>query len=83
MMQPALTASERIVYQTRLTQAEQSYHDLVTGKSVEQFVDQNGEQVRYTKTTLDGLQVYIRSLREALNPTLARYTRPRPIGFTF
>ncbi len=82
-MQPALTASERIVYQTRLTQAEQSYHDLITGKAVEQFVDQNGEQVRYTKATVAGLQSYIASLRSALNPVFAAYNRKRPIGFTF
>jgi hypothetical protein len=82
-MKPQLSPAERLIYQGRLDEALSAKHLLLTGKALEQFVDQNGEQVRYTKMTLDGLLTYIKELEDILNPCVAAYNRPRPIGFLF
>lgn len=82
-MAVVLTDAERAIYTTRLTEAQTAKHSIVTGKMLEQFIDQNGEQVRYTKTNLADLDAYIDELNGLLNPALAAYYRPRPIGFIF
>lgn len=82
-MKPALSDVEKALYRTRLTEAQAAKHSLLTGKALEQYIDQNGEQVRYTKMTLDGLTTYIKELEDLLNPCAAAYNRPRPIGFLF
>lgn len=82
-MMPGLSETERALYQTRLTEALATKHALLTGKLAEQFIDQNGEQIRYTKTTIAGLLTYIKELQDLLNPCVAAYNRPRPIGFLF
>lgn len=82
-MMPGLSDAERLVYQTRLTKAEIAYDELITGKAVKRFVDQNGETVEYSATNLSNLASYIESLKQLLNPALARYSRPRAIGFIF
>lgn len=80
---PPLADLERTLYQTRLTNAEAAYDQLVTGKAVRRTIDQNGESVEFTVANLATLSGYIRALREALSPTLARMAAPRPIGFIF
>lgn len=82
-MGPQLTEEERVLYQTRLTKAETAYDELMTGKAVKRFVDQNGETVEYTSANATALASYIESLKQLLNPCLARYMRPRAIGFIF
>jgi len=78
-----LTDDQVILYKRRLLQAEEAKHLIVTGKQVEQYVDQNGEQVRYTKTNLTLLTDYIAELEGLLNPALARQRIKRPLRFTF
>lgn len=78
-----LTDAERVIYQARLDKAEIAYDELMTGKAVKRFVDQNGETVEYTAANVGNLARYITSLRELLNPALARCNRPRAFGFLF
>lgn len=49
-----------------LAAAEKAYHALMTGQSVAEFRDQNGELVRYTPANAQRLQGYILSLKMAL-----------------
>lgn len=62
----ALTEEERALYQTRLTDAEQSLHLIVTGQQAKVYVDQNGERVEYQMTNTDRLRAYIFELRTLL-----------------
>lgn len=82
-MRTPLSPEQRIVYEKRLLEAEAAKHAIATGQQVEQFIDQNGEQVRYTTSNLEDLKGYIRELQEALNPLAAFLHRPRAIGFLF
>lgn len=79
----SLTDADRIIYTRRLTDAREKRHALLTGQAVEQYVDQNGEQIRYTKMNLTALDTYIAELEGILNPCLARQRVRRPLGFTF
>lgn len=49
--------------QERLEEAENAYHLLMTGQSVAEFRDQNGEVVRYTAASANRLAAYIQSLK--------------------
>lgn len=49
--------------QTRLDEAEQAYHALMTGSSVAELRDHNGELVRYTPANAVRLAAYIQSLK--------------------
>lgn len=61
----------------RLTQARDQYHKLMMGKAQRVLVDQNGERVEYTATSVNGLKAYIRELEEFLDPaTSARGRGP-------
>lgn len=83
-MYPAqLSPTDRILYETRLTDARTKRHEIATGKAVKRFVDQNGETVEYSAVNLSDLDSYIGSLEALLNPALAAYNRPRPLGFLF
>lgn len=82
-MDRTLTAEERELWKGRLLKAEQAYDDLMNGTLAEEFIDQNGERVRYTKTDGTKLQRYIKSIRDLLNPAAARAAAPRPLGFYF
>lgn len=53
--------------QDRLSDAEEKYHDLVTGQSVVEVVDQNGEKIRYYPATRNALFAYIADLRRQIN----------------
>jgi hypothetical protein len=62
----ALTSEERAILQTRLTDAEQQLHLVVTGQAARVFVDQNGERIEYTAANRGSLQAYIMSLKSQL-----------------
>jgi len=47
----------------RLTEAEAAYHDLLMGRQVRVFVDQNGERVEYTAANRPALAAYIDGLK--------------------
>jgi len=49
--------------QTRLDEAEQAYHSLMTGVSVAELRDHNGELIRYTPANASRLLAYIQSLK--------------------
>lgn len=49
-----------------LADAEKAYHALMTGQSVAEFRDQNGELVRYSPANAQRLQGYILSLKMQL-----------------
>ena len=51
---------------TRLAEAEEAYHALMTGQSAAEFRDQNGEMVRYTPANAARLLAYIQSLKQQL-----------------
>lgn len=47
----------------KLTEAQDAYHQLMTGGSVRVFVDQNAERVEYSSANKQNLWSYIISLR--------------------
>lgn len=60
------------ILRTRLTDAQQAYHDLMTGGSARVFVDQNAERVEYTAANKANLWAYIIGLQAEicrLDPT--------------
>lgn len=61
-----LTPAETVIIRQRLAQAEQAYHDLMTGKSAKVFVDQNGERVEFNTANARPLQSYIEELKGML-----------------
>lgn len=69
----------------RLAAAKAAYDELVTGKAVSRFVDQNGESVSYSRTNLSTLAAYIRQLEnekaQCTGSTFAQYRGP--IRFTY
>lgn len=48
--------------QERLDAANTAYHDLMTGKAVRVFVDQNGERIEYATANASKLKLYISDL---------------------
>jgi hypothetical protein len=56
----------RVIWETRLAEAEAAWHALNLGNSARVFVDQNGERVEYTPANRIGLRTYILELRKAL-----------------
>ena len=62
----ALTAEERALLETRLTDAEAQLHLVLTGQSARVFVDQNGERIEYTAANASRLLSYITTLKHQL-----------------
>ncbi len=62
----ALTEVQRTLYQTRLDQAEEAMHNLMTGTSARVVVDQNGERIEYTVARTNDLRAYIMQLKSML-----------------
>lgn len=60
----------------RLAQAQEALHNLVTGKMASVVVDQNGERVEFSKTTIGELRAYIATLTGT-----GSYNKP--LGFIF
>lgn len=58
----------RDILTKRLSDAEEAYHQLMTGTKAAVFVDQNGERVEYAKVDLGRLVAYITELRRQLGP---------------
>lgn len=50
----------------RLEEAENAYHALMTGRSVVECRDSNGEMVRYTAANASRLAAYIEDLKRQL-----------------
>lgn len=57
------------VTQAMLEEAQAAYHSLQIGSAVAEFRDQNGETVRYAKTDIGKLAVYIEEMKRELNLT--------------
>lgn len=51
----------------KLKEAEEALHTLTIGQMAYVFIDQNGEQVRYTPADRSALQIYINDLRNQLD----------------
>lgn len=70
--------------QTRLDAAREAYDELLTGRAIRRFVDQNGESVEYTMANRQGLQSYIAKLENDLAICQGTKSAYRgPIRFTF
>ncbi len=82
-MYRTLTPEERLLWEGRLTKAEAAYDALMTGLLAEEFIDQNGEKVRYTKTNIAKLESYIKAIAALLDPALAAANVKRPLRFVF
>lgn len=67
----------------KLIQAEQAYHNLMTGQSARVFVDQNGERIEYTAINARNLQAYINTLKSQIASGNCGLPVTRPIGFLF
>lgn len=52
--------------QQRLAEAERAYHALMTGKTVVEFRDSNGENLKYNQSSMRSLGMYIESLKRQL-----------------
>ena len=52
--------------ETRLAEAEEAYHALMTGQSVAELRDQNSELIRYMPANASRLLAYIQSLKQQL-----------------
>lgn len=61
-----LTPAQRAVLETRLADAEQQYHLLLTGQAARVFVDQNGERIEYQQGSAMRLSAYIADLKRQL-----------------
>lgn len=65
----ALTEAERATLTTRLTDAENSLHLIMTGQAAKVFVDQNGERIEYVAANANRLMAYIAELKRLLGRT--------------
>ncbi len=59
-------AADCSAIQALLTEAQSAYHDLMVGKSVRKFVDQNNESVEYSRANISQLSAYIQDLKSQL-----------------
>lgn len=64
----------------KLAEAKQARHEILTGKAVTRFIDQNGESVQYQMANVGRLESYIAELEALLAPT-APYRGP--LRFTY
>lgn len=55
-----------LTLQERLDAAEQAYDNLLTGKAVASFKDENGDEVTYTQASAPRLAAYIEDLKRQL-----------------
>lgn len=53
--------------QETLAEAKAAYHELLTGRAVAEFRDQNGETVRYQAANARSLAAYIQDLENQLS----------------
>jgi len=80
-----LTPEDRLVLQARLKEAEQAYHNLMSGLSARVVVDQNAERVEFTAANRTSLYAYIMQLKGQLGlPVTGCGISPsRPALFVF
>lgn len=65
-----------------LAEAKTAYHNLMTGQSMVEIRDQNGETVRFSQINRQALYSYIQELeRKVCQPSGSRSSRP--MGFFF
>lgn len=67
----------------KLNDAETQYHLLLTGQKARVYVDQNGERVEYTSTTVSRLLQYINSLKVELGIISGDSGKNSPLGAFF
>ena len=60
-----------IITMQMLLDAQEAYHALLTGSAVAEFVDQNGEKIRYTAAKRTDLWAYIEWLKGQLGLAVA------------
>lgn len=67
----------------RLREADEAYDRLVTGRSVREVVDQNGERISYATANAPRLLAYIQQLQQFCSdyqasslPTVKGYNKP-------
>lgn len=60
-----------IITMQMLLDAQQAYHDLMTGAAIVEVRDQNAETIRYSKTNKNDLWAYIEWLKGQLGMTVA------------
>lgn len=65
----ALSAEDKTLYTTRLSEAESALHSLLMGQQARVFVDQNGERVEFTAASAPRLRAYIAELKAVLGKT--------------
>lgn len=63
----------------QLAEAQAAYHNLVTGRAVSVFVDQNGERIEYVAASAGRLAQYIELLKKQID----RKTRTGPMRVWF
>lgn len=82
-----LSVEDRAKWTTRLAEAQQAYHDLMSGSAVAAFTDQNGERVSYAKVDAGKLTGYIADMVSLLGTgpavTPSTSSHPRPMRFVF
>ncbi len=71
-----LTTAEKLV------EAERAYHEIMSGQAVNRFVDQNGEQIQYSRANVMQLRAYIAELKALLAGDIGLAYRG-PIRFTY
>lgn len=69
----------------QIAEAEESYHNLLIGRSARVVVDQNGERVEFTAANRADLYNYIQRLKSQLNPAVPAFdpTAYHPTTFVF
>jgi len=78
-----LTAEQRAALRTRIATLENAYDEIISGRQVRRFVDQNGEQVEYNAANASTLLAYINRLKSELDCSFGRAYKPKPISFVF
>lgn len=72
-----MTDAELAILKSRIEQAENAYHSLMTGQMAVVIVDQNGEKVEFNKVSADKLYAYISSLKLQIpNAPVSPYAGP-------
>ncbi len=66
----------------KLVEAEAALHALITGTKARVVVDQNGERVEFTATSISKLQAYIEYLKGLINGNGPGSRRPMRVWGT-
>lgn len=75
-----MTPAEKTLWQSRLVEAENAYHKLLTGQAAVTVRDQNGESVTFNTTSITRLANYIAMIRAKLGQS---GSSGRPMGVVF